>query len=162
MNPDMNTESYWTLVEPVWNTISIYDGEETYLAQYQAAPEVSRVLFAAHWFQSEVRNGGFGQFFYNATGILAPEAAAAFRTMGMTRTGDLIVRAMALFKGHYPRDRRKREEALKTLGNESPDDLDAMGVMDEVIFDLLDTEQGGFEAAADRYAANWRKSSSMR
>lgn len=150
----MNPDSYWTLVEPVWETISIYDGEEVYLAQYQAAPEVSRVLFAAHWFQSEVRNGGFGQFFYNSTGVVAPEAAAAFRTLGMTRTGDLIVRAMALFKGHYPRDRAKRQEAMEQLA-----EPESMELMDEVIFGLLDNEQGGFEVAADRYAAEWRKNS---
>ncbi|WP_369973953.1 DUF4375 domain-containing protein [Polaromonas sp. SP1] len=35
----------------------------------------SRHLFAVHWCQSEICNGGFMQFFANSTGVLAPEVA---------------------------------------------------------------------------------------
>ncbi|MCZ8254473.1 MAG: DUF4375 domain-containing protein [Polaromonas sp.] len=158
----MKPDDYWTLIEPVWDTISIYEGGETFLAQYQASPEVSRVLFAAYWCQSEIRNGGFGQFFFNSTGVLAPEAAAAFRTLGMTRTGDLLVRAMETFKGPYPRDRDTRHRIMNEFAQANPDAPEPFEVMDAVFFDLLDTEAGGFEAAADRYAAEWRRNAALR
>ena len=67
---------YWSLVEPHWERISIYDGGATFLRQFLTTPVRSRHLFAAHWCMSEVYNGGFHQFFHNSTGVLAPEAAA--------------------------------------------------------------------------------------
>lgn len=71
--------SYWRLVEPIWDTVSIYHGPKAFLEQFEAAPEASRTLFAAHWCQSEIDNGGLYQFFCNSTGVLALEAAEAFR-----------------------------------------------------------------------------------
>jgi len=73
-------ERYWRLIKPFSRELSIYDGPEVFLYQFrQLPPEVGHLL-AAHRCQSEVRNGGFHQFFSNSTGVLAPEALAAFRT----------------------------------------------------------------------------------
>src|SRR5687767_13179443 len=63
-------QHYWSLVEPVWETISIYHTPDIFLTQFNSASLASRTLFAAHWCQSEVRNGGFHQFFGNSTGVL--------------------------------------------------------------------------------------------
>ena len=159
----MSSSDYWNLVEPVWETISIYEGPDTFLAHYAAAPEVSRVLFAAHWCQSEVRNGGFGQFFFNTTGVLAPEAAAAFRTIGMVRTADLVDRAINVFKGPYPRERTARQKAMSDLDvKAAPDAPYPFDELDPEFFDLIKTEAGGFGAAADRYAEIWRCSAARR
>ena len=145
---------YWDLVEPIWEAVSIYDGGETFLQQYNASPEASRILLAAHWTQSEVRNGGFGQYFSNSTGVLAPEAVVAFKTLAMPRTAAALQQAMAFFDSTYPRERGEREEALEAAFEASgDDDYDPFSGIDDSIFDLLDTENGGFEAAADRYAA---------
>ena len=147
--------SYWKLVEPVWDTISIYDGPETFLAQFSAAPTASRVLFAAHWCQSEVRNGGFLQFFSNSTGVLAPEAMEAFAVLGMPKTARLLQAAMAVLGPVYPRCRDDREGVIESVFS-SLDDEDRypFDSFDEEFFDLIKAEGGGFEAAADRYASN--------
>lgn len=102
---------YWKLVEPIWDTVSIYDGGEAFLEQFAVAPQPSQVLFAAHWTQSEVLNGGFGQYFSNSTGVLAPEAVWAFRVLGMPRTAAAVEQAMAFFGSPYPRERGPREDA---------------------------------------------------
>jgi hypothetical protein len=66
--------SYWDLVEPVWDEINIYDGPDVFLETFQKVPLKIGYLYAVHFCQSEVCNGGFGQFFFNSTGVLAPEA----------------------------------------------------------------------------------------
>lgn len=142
---------YWTLVDPIWDTVSIYDGPEAFLEQYNAAPEASRVLFAAHWCQSEINNGGFEQFFSNSTGVLAPEGVLAFRALGMPQTADLIGKAMAVFGAHYPRERTEREDALDRVWDDVEGN-DPFGDLDEPFFELVDAENGGFEHAADTYA----------
>ena len=145
---------YWNLVKPIWDTVSIYDGPETFLSQYNSSHEVARTLLAAHWSQSEINNGGFEQFFSNSTGVLAPEGALAFHKIGMPHTAKLIERAMALFDAPYPRDRNEREEALEAAFDAAQvDDYDPFGDLNDSFFSLVETENGGFETAADKYAA---------
>src|SRR5829696_2343578 len=75
-------DGYWQVLEPYWARIDIYNGPEAFLATYGEVPPVVQILFAAHWCESEVSNGGLHQFFMNPTGVLAPEAAQAFRKLG--------------------------------------------------------------------------------
>ena len=146
---------YWSLVEPIWETVSIYDGADAFLEQYSASSEKSRILFAAHWCQSEINNGGFEQFFSNSTGVLAPEGVQAFRTIGMPQTAALIEQAMAVFGPAYLRDRDEREDALEAIWEAAGDDeAEPFGNLDDLFFDLVETENGGFRSAADSYAAS--------
>ena len=140
--------SYWSLVESFWEEINIYDGPEVFNRTYLAVPETSRLLFAAHFAQSEICNGGFRQFFYNSTGVLGPEALDGFRRIGMEETADTVAKAMECLGQPYPRDREERKEKLSTLN------VDDLNQLDDKFFDLIDTENGGFEAAADRFAAS--------
>jgi hypothetical protein len=139
-------DAYWEKIEPIWKEISIYDGEETFLEQLGWVQPKIGDLFAAHWCQSEVRNGGFHQFFMNSTGVLAPEAAAGFRAIGMPRSAAIVTEAMGFFATPYPRDRQARQEALDG-------EPDPFSQLDERFYELLDTEADGFALAADRYGA---------
>ncbi|MCQ4314419.1 DMP19 family protein [Pseudomonas stutzeri] len=146
---------YWNLVDPIWETVSIYDGPDVFLQQYAASPEASRVLFSAQWCQSEICNGGFEQFFSNSTGVLAPEGVEAFRKIGMPQTADLIQQAMSVFGASYPRDRDAREDALEAAWDATgEEDGGPFGDLDESFFALIETESGGFESCADAYAAS--------
>ena len=144
---------YWGLVDAIWDAVSIYDGPEAFLAQYARVPEPARTLFAAHWLQSEVRNGGLYQFFCNSTGVLAPEAVEAFQKMGMPLTAAHLESAMGFFGTSYPRRGSDRERAIEEAEDARGEEWPGPFVAESVaIEELLRTENGGFRAAADSYA----------
>lgn len=136
---------YWKVVEPFWDLINIYDGPEVFQSTYDSAPRISGLIFAAHFCQSEVCNGGFGQFFSNSTGVLAPEAVEGFRQIGQPRVAAVVESAMELLGPAYPRDRDDREERLPHLPK------GALDVLNEKFFSLIESEAGGFEKAADLF-----------
>jgi hypothetical protein len=143
----MTATSYWDVLGPVGDSVSIYDGPERFLREFAVLSAKEAPLLAAHWCQSEVCNGGFEQFFGNSAGVLAPEAVAAFVSIGMPETSAVVARAMAWFDTPYPRERSTRNKALSTLGADSPFDA-----LDTDFYQLLGTENGGFESAANSFA----------
>lgn len=149
------TPSYWRLVDPYWDKICIYDEPERFLAELRAAPEVVQTLFVTHWLQSEVSNGGFGQFFDNSTGVLAPEAVSGFLAIGMPKASEFVDGLIKAFGGTYPRKREDRQDALSLIYETASGD-DASNLLltysDEEFFVLLKLENGGFLASANRYA----------
>ena len=134
--------SYWDLVEPYWDAVSVHGGAERFTQQFAALPMASQHLYATHWTQSEVQNGGLGQFFDNPTGVLAPEAVEGFRALGMPQTAATLVDAMKLFGDPYPRERKTRENVTPST------------TIEDRFSRLLETEAGGFWEAADRFAEN--------
>ena len=91
--------SYWSLVEPVWLPLnrSWDDGPEEFVRRFRSIrPEIAH-LYAAHWCQSEVCNGGLHQFFSNTTGLLAPEALEGFRAIGASEWAEILAEAMKVF-----------------------------------------------------------------
>ena len=146
-------DAYWAKIEPIWKAISIYDGARVFREQFKCVrPEIGH-LFAAHWCQSEIRNGGFHQFFKNPTGVLAPEAAAGFRAIGMPQCSSLVTEAMRFFGTPYPRADADRQAALSAVPGESRGEWDPFTKMDDQFYELIGTEAGGFAVAADRYSA---------
>ena len=142
---------YWPRVKEVWETISIHDGAERFENDFRSAPFVARTLFAAHWCDSEVCNGGFDQFFYNSTGVLAPEAVAAYRLIGMPQLAAVVDRALNWFDKPYPRERSQRKLRMTW-----PKGGRQFGTYDDEFYRLKKSENGGFLAAADAYALSDR------
>ncbi|HTS38074.1 MAG TPA: DUF4375 domain-containing protein [Candidatus Solibacter sp.] len=137
---------YWQIVEPIWTVIEIGEGYEVFRQTFNSVPRGSALLFAAHFCQSEVCNGGFYQLFWNSTGVLAPEAEEGFREIGQRRIAMVVQSAIRLFGAEYPRQRQSRQEYLAKIPKS---DLNAL---DENFYALISSENGGFEEAADRYA----------
>jgi len=152
---------YWDHIEPFWESVSIYDGPEEFLLGFTETPEHAAHLLAVHWCASEVCNGGFHQFFFNSTGVLAPEAAIGFRAIGMPRTAAVVTAAMESFGAPYPRDREERQDALAALVAIDPEtthdsDWDnPFGDLDRQFYELIELENGGKEKAAEDYAARF-------
>ena len=138
-------EPYLLVVDPHWKRVSIYDGAAIFLREYERTPVAPRRLLAGHWCQSEVCNGGFLQFFFNTTGVLAPEAADAYEALGLAGLASCVRRAMATLGPDYPRERHRRIEALE--GRPALEDLN------QEFFVLVDNENGGWIAVANAYAA---------
>jgi hypothetical protein len=57
-----------------------------------SAPEQ---VFLLIWeLESEVNNGGFHQYFYNSSGVLAPNVVSALKAMGAQATAEIAQRAL--------------------------------------------------------------------
>lgn len=137
------------VLERWWESINIYDGPEVFLKTFSLVPQKAGLLFAAHFAQSEICNGGFHQFFSNSTGVLAPEAIQGFAAVGMPDTARIVQSTCEVMGGLgalYPRDRSERQRRLNKLGHKYFYDRD------EEFFALIGKESGGFEDAAQRYA----------
>lgn len=147
-------DEYWKLVNPIWNEISINDSEEKFLRDFENADERPRLLFAAHWAQSEFMNGGLGQFFANPTGILAPEAVRAFRAIGMPLTAATLSDAMKFFGDPYPRDREARLSIIERFFEDHGEDKNPILDQEELFAVQIEEENGGFWEAADQYATS--------
>jgi hypothetical protein len=144
-------EIYWKAIEPFWKKVSIYDGGDVFLAQFkQLRPEIGN-LFATCWLQSEVYNGGFHQFFSNPTGVLAPEAAAGFQTIGLVDISKVVREAMSFFGSLYPREQEVRLAFLTTRGG-TREERDPFFKLDERFYELLGEDQMRFDRSADAYA----------
>ena len=113
-----SASGYWTIVEPVWDAIDIYSGPSEFLRTYDSAGQPASLLFAAHFAQSEICNGGFKQFFGNSTGVLGPEAVQGFQLIRMSETAAIVSTAMQPFGVIYPRERAARGDILESLDAE--------------------------------------------
>jgi Domain of unknown function (DUF4375) len=144
-------ELYKATLAPIWDRIPIYDDPNSILKALAATPKPQALLFAAHWCQSEVCNGGLHQFFYNSTGILAPEAEAAFRFIGLPVAADALASAVRMFGPDYPRARELRLSRLRTLerlGDSRPE-WDPFFDLDEVFYSVAGPP--AFETCADSF-----------
>jgi hypothetical protein len=152
MTSERPGELSWSLIEPYWERISIYDGADTFRREFDRTPGVVANLFAGHWCVTEVRNGGFHQLFWNSTGVLAPEAAAAFEQIQLPDLASTVREAIAFFPEPYPRDREVRQLTLEAYEQEHPDQWNPFVALDEEFYRLIPSDSGGWEKAADRYA----------
>ena len=142
--------SYWEVVEPFWEVVDIYGSPDRFIGTYSEVPRKVGHLFAAHWCQSEVCNGGFHQFFCNSTGVLAPEALEGFRAIGMLKWAALLEKAMSTFGPGYPRDREVRRSLLPPAATgQRREQWDPFCDLDDAFYlDQLPT----WEYSADAYA----------
>jgi hypothetical protein len=145
-------DRYWQLLDPIWDKVSFYDRPEPFLRDFAELPTAVGHLFAAHWCQSEVCNGGFHQFFTNSTGVLAPEALAGFKAIGATEWASLLEEAMRFFGAPYPREREVREERLSKVPGKEREQWDPFFALDDRFYEWKHAEDGRWERAADAFA----------
>jgi hypothetical protein len=137
-------DKYRSLVATVWDAIDIYKDPAVVLTTFHQARRESALLYAAYFCQYEICNGGFYQFFHNATGVLAPEAIEGFTAIGQTQIADVVRQAMKVMDTPYVRESDPRRDSLPSR--------DAFREFDKRFYALIDAEAGGFDVAADNYA----------
>jgi len=152
---------YWALVEPFWIPLneSWDESDDGYLSKLRSLPAGIASLYSVHWCDSEVCNGGFHQFFWNTTGIVAPEALEGFRAIGAQELAEIVAEAMARLGRIYSRDRRDRQIALASLqagwrSGEVFEDLDHR------FYAWLDSMPNGWHDLADEFAKHDETASS--
>jgi hypothetical protein len=114
-NAERPGSRYWKLIEPFWIPLneSWDDDPRAFLALFRQVPVAVGHLYASHWCQSEVCNGGLHQFFYNTTGLVAPEALAGPSWLQSTRLVTAVAAhtvAIPIFSSPAPR--RHGDEAV--------------------------------------------------
>ncbi len=145
-------ERYWSVIEPYWRTVSIYDGPDEFNRQFRKLPPTAGHLFAAHWCQSEVRNGGLHHFFSNKTGVLAPEALAGFQAIGVSEWASILTEAIQFFGEPDPRLQANRHQLLGGRRSRKREEWDPFFALDERFYSWLHAEPNRWERAADRFA----------
>jgi hypothetical protein len=132
--------------------VNICDGPLVFLDGFEKLPEAAGHLLAVWLCDAEVCNGGFHQFFFNSTGVLAPEAAEGYRAAGLAECADLVEAAIARFDEPYPRNRAARQAVLETLKRPGKKraEWDPFGELDDRYFAARD--RLGFHRTIDEYA----------
>ena len=108
-----------------------------------ALNEYERTLFVTQALESEVNNGGFFQFFDNASGALADEIVPAFKRIGAGKTAAICKKALKALGQELPKNWEERRALLDRIVDdrvgelleacddafyEYPDDLEALNV----------------------------------
>lgn len=138
----MDDDSYWDAIKEAFFAVSI-DSPTEFLTSVKKLPPYQADLLAAHWILSEVSNGGFHQFFFNSTGVLSPEAAAAFEHMELSEIASIVRDAMFKVGTPYPRERSERGPLIDAVLPDNFQDLEsrlysAGGDNLEKIYDVMD------------------------
>jgi hypothetical protein len=148
-------KDYWAMVVPWWDQIAEdWESEQGYLSNISRVSRPALLLGTAHFCCSEICNGGFVQLFNNSTGMIVPEAIEGFRAIGMPETAAVIEEAVCVFGSSYPRDRDGRQRAFAAVGNR----IAAFDALNDRFYQVVETENGGFEEAASRYSERLRDS----
>jgi len=132
----------WSLIERVWLRLNRTRDEsgKKFVRRFRAIrPEVGH-LYAAHWCHAEVCNGGLHQFFSNTTGLLAPEAVAGFRAIGLPELAEIMAEAMRFFGTPYPRARGDREQLLASRPGRCRKQWDPFQRLDKRFYEWSDHE----------------------
>ncbi|WP_298123672.1 DUF4375 domain-containing protein [Brevundimonas sp.] len=143
----------------------IYDGPEIYLGDVAQMPTAALLLFACHWTQSEIQNGGLAQYFFNSTAVVAPDAVDGFRALHMLEAAEVLQQAMMVFGSPFPRDRDERlrpfnlpeiedgRVAFRAFASATDDQFRAL---DDRFWSLMADPHEGFLAKANSYATDHR------
>ena len=120
---EIDGDDYFIVIEPVFWSVSIYDGPDRYEEDLSNFSVEQRLVLAYHWYLSEVNNGGHDQFYYNSTGIVWPDALKAFREIGHPEVVAIISASVSRLGGTPSLDRGERQEQLEQMDADF-DDLD--------------------------------------
>lgn len=118
-------EAAWLAIESIYDELKLPSKRDD---RFNTLTEGQRAVYVLHWVQSEVRNGGFEQLYYNSTGRFAALAPAAARQVGADEYAAVFARANSLFSpdGAVPEQAGRRRQALRDVLGERRDELDAI------------------------------------
>lgn len=140
----------WSVLAPIRDALPLGDGE-AFAKKLAALRPEHRYLYAIWWCDSEVRNGGFHQFYANPTGVVAPEAAEGFAAIGLARVAEIVRETMNVFGTPFPRRRADRLKRIPAMPGANRDKWDPFTAMDDAYYAAL--PHPALAIAADAYVA---------
>jgi hypothetical protein len=126
-----------SIVEPLWWSVSIYDGPIKYEADLQRFSKGQRYVLAIMWYSAEVKNGGHHQFYSNSTGIVWRDARDGLQAIGMPEAVGVLRGSAEILGGTPSMIRSVREGQLASVDTDAFDKLDKL-FYDKVMPDLDD------------------------
>ncbi len=100
------------VIHPVWWRARIYDGPIAYEKSLEQFSRSQRLIWAIHWYRSEVNNGGHRQFFSNSTGIVWRDALDGFEAIGAARAANIVKISADRLGGSPSLDWQERQDQL--------------------------------------------------
>jgi hypothetical protein len=92
----------------------------------------------------------FSSLFWNSTGVVLPEAPAAYRALRLDSAAALFDATLAHFPQPYPRDCMTRRRMFRLLPGEDYPSSGQFARLDKAYYDLFPGRE--FGRAADAYA----------
>ncbi|MFY9290563.1 MAG: DUF4375 domain-containing protein [Methylorubrum rhodinum] len=122
----------------LWQCLNHYDAPAAVAARLAALPTPHARIVVVRIFEAEMLNGSVHQAFFNSSGVLAPDVAAALKAMNLPDHAAAVERGIAMFPKPYPRETDARRAF--------------MGKQDEAFDDALanltgDVDDGAMHAA---------------
>lgn len=109
------TRTPWEVVEPMWWSVSVYDGPAQYERDLRRFSREQRYLFACLCYLGEVNNGGHDQFYANSVGIVWRDALAGFRAFEEHEVAEILAESARRMGGAPSLVRRERLDAQLRL-----------------------------------------------
>jgi Domain of unknown function (DUF4375) len=113
-DPQDHEQVWWDVIAPAFDEL-----RTPYEPRLDELPPGQRALYALHWARSEIGNGGFHQYLYNSTGMLANEALRGAELIGATEVAELLREVRTLFGYKFIEDQGRRIEVLEGLSDEA-------------------------------------------
>ena len=116
-------------------------------------PRDIQLLSGMDYGKSFIDNGGFHPFFYNGTGVFAPEMVEWCDRAGLEDVADVIREGMTtLTGGTYPRSREQRIRALERFPVPNYVDIhDPFDELNEKFYALLSNNGSRYDDAANKW-----------
>lgn len=140
---DILTGKYDTqaIIDPLWWSVSIYDGKEQYEKDFTPFTASQRAVFAIQWYGAEVLNGGHDQFLFNSTGIVWEDALKGFEMIGADKCAEILRDVINKCGGSIPFDREEREELLDKITTNPNDEDDPIDLFEDNDSDFYDEDE---------------------
>jgi Domain of unknown function (DUF4375) len=117
-------EAAWLAIEKIYDELKLPSRADN---RFNELTDGQRAVYVLHWVQSEIRNGGFEQLYFNSTGRFAALAPAAALRVGAHDYAAVFARANALFADErVPEQAGPRRQALREVLDERSQELDAI------------------------------------
>ena len=82
-----------------------------------------RIFYITQSLEMEVNNGGFSQFFFNASGNFSSELVHAFTEIGAPKTAAICQKALEAFGKGLPADCEERRDLLDEMESDEIDEI---------------------------------------
>jgi hypothetical protein len=96
------TMDAFAIIEPVWWTGNVSGSYEDYESSLARFSRGQRILYAIHWYQAEVFNGGHQRFYSNPTGIVWADVQKGFSEIGISEGEKIVEESARRIGGHPP------------------------------------------------------------